>query len=228
MSSSLLARGLLVSVALSILVAPAALAEDPTTTDTTTTTTETTTTTTEATTTGTQTATTTTEATTTEQAYPQPADPWAETPETRRLLEQAVTYRARARRWRALMGKPVPHVRRPEAAFASLLERRTWLVRAWKAKAVRARHRAARPPHRHAWTCIHNHEGGWRDPNSPYYGGLQMDLTFQRQYGGSLLRRKGTADHWTPLEQMWVAERALRAGRGFYPWPVSARRCGLI
>jgi hypothetical protein len=27
---------------------------------------------------------------------------------------------------------------------------------------------------------------------------------------------------------MWIAERALRAGRGFYPWPLAARRCGLI
>jgi len=224
MSSSLLARGLLVSVALSILVAPAALAEDPTTTDSPTTTVETTT---ETTTTTTETTSTTTE-TTTEQVDPKPADPWAETPETRGLIEQAVTYRARARRWRALMGKPAPRIRRPEAPFGSLLERRTWLVRAWKAKAVRARLRAAHPPHRHAWTCIHNHEGAWHDPNSPYYGGLPMDLTFQRQYGGSLLRRKGTADHWTPLEQMWVAERALRAGRGFYPWPMSARSCGLI
>jgi hypothetical protein len=27
---------------------------------------------------------------------------------------------------------------------------------------------------------------------------------------------------------LWTAEKALRAGRGFYPWPVSASRCGLI
>jgi hypothetical protein len=43
-----------------------------------------------------------------------------------------------------------------------------------------------------------------------------------------LLRRKGTADHWTPLEQIWVAEHAYRSGRGFYPWPNTARDCGLI
>jgi hypothetical protein len=55
-----------------------------------------------------------------------------------------------------------------------------------------------------------------------------MDLTFQRQYGPRLLRIKGTADHWTRFEQMWVAERAHRSGRGFYPWPLTARRCGLI
>jgi hypothetical protein len=55
-----------------------------------------------------------------------------------------------------------------------------------------------------------------------------MDIGFQRRYGGYLLRKKGTADNWTPLEQMWVAERALQAGRGFYPWPNTARYCGLI
>jgi len=27
---------------------------------------------------------------------------------------------------------------------------------------------------------------------------------------------------------MWAAERAHRAGRGFYPWPNTARYCGLI
>jgi hypothetical protein len=55
-----------------------------------------------------------------------------------------------------------------------------------------------------------------------------MDLGFQQHYGGELLREKGTADNWTPVEQMWVAERAYRAGRGFYPWPNAARYCGLL
>jgi hypothetical protein len=55
-----------------------------------------------------------------------------------------------------------------------------------------------------------------------------MDLAFQRRYAPRILRRKGTANRWTPLEQMWVAEQAIRDGRWFYPWPVAARRCGLI
>ena len=42
-----------------------------------------------------------------------------------------------------------------------------------------------------------------------------------------LLARKGTADRWSPLEQMWVAEHAYKT-RGFYPWPNTARYCGLI
>ena len=63
---------------------------------------------------------------------------------------------------------------------------------------------------------------------APYFGGLQMDIGFQRTYGAGLLARKGTADHWTPLEQMWVAERALRSGRGFFAWPNTARACGVL
>jgi hypothetical protein len=85
-----------------------------------------------------------------------------------------------------------------------------------------------RPPHYAQWMCIHKGEGAWNDPNAPYYGGLQMDMSFQRAYGWDLLMRKGTADNWTPLEQMWVAEKAYASGRGFYPWPTTARRCGLI
>ncbi len=79
-----------------------------------------------------------------------------------------------------------------------------------------------------AFMCIHRGEGAWNDPNAPYYGGLQMDYGFQQTYGPDLLARKGTADHWTPLEQITVAVRAYTSGRGFYPWPTTARRCGLI
>jgi hypothetical protein len=220
MRSSLLARGLLVGLALSFLAAPAALADDPGTTTATGTTTETTETTT------TETSTTTTETAPTEaKAAP---DPWAETPETLRLRARAVHYRTVARRWKALMGKPRPRLGTAPIAFESLLERRRWRARAWRAKARAARLAGHRPPHLRAWICIHGYEGSWRDPNAPYFGGLQMDLTFQRQYGPRLLRNKGTADHWTRFEQMWVAERAHRSGRGFYPWPLTARRCGLI
>jgi len=51
-----------------------------------------------------------------------------------------------------------------------------------------------------------------------------MDLAFQRAHGRRLLDRKGTADNWTPLEQMWVAEDAHRS-RGFGPWPNTRRYC---
>jgi hypothetical protein len=84
------------------------------------------------------------------------------------------------------------------------------------------------PPHKRQWLCIHRFEGSWRDSGWPQWGGLQMDMPFQRTYGLYLLRTKGTADHWAPLEQMWTAEKAFRSGRGFYPWPNTARMCGLI
>jgi len=85
-----------------------------------------------------------------------------------------------------------------------------------------------RPPHYAQWLCIHAGEGAWdANTGNGYYGGLQMDREFQNSYGHRLYRSKGTANHWTPLEQMWVAERAWKT-RGFYPWPKTARRCGLI
>ena len=99
----------------------------------------------------------------------------------------------------------------------------------WRNRAATVRRRfVAGPPHSWAWQCIHRYEGSWTDSGAPYYGGLQMDISFQQTYGWHLFRVKGTADHWTPLEQMWVAEKAYRSGRGFYPWPNTARACGLI
>jgi hypothetical protein len=122
-----------------------------------------------------------------------------------------------------VMGRPAAHL--PPVRHVSL--RRAHRI--WRHRAVVVRRRfVAGPAHRRAWLCIHRYEGSWRDSGSPYYGGLQMDLGFQEHYGRVLLRAKGTADHWTPLEQMWIAEKAYRSGRGFYPWPNTARSCGLI
>ena len=102
-----------------------------------------------------------------------------------------------------------------------------WLAKLWKKRHIVARARAANPPHLNEWFCIHGYEGAWNDPNAPYYGGLQMDYSFQKAYGGRLLALKGTADNWTMTEQMWVAEQAFKT-RGFNPWPNTARYCGLI
>lgn len=96
---------------------------------------------------------------------------------------------------------------------------------------LRKRETPARPRHYREWLCIYSHENGgygWTaHTGNGYYGGLQMDREFQQTYGASLYASKGTADRWTSLEQMWVAERAWRT-RGFYPWPTTARMCGLI
>lgn len=100
-------------------------------------------------------------------------------------------------------------------------------VRVWQRRALKAHRVAQHPPHMNDWMCIHHYEAAWNDTGSPYWGGLQMSLTFQEHYGGWIYRMKGTADHWTPLEQIWTAEKALRS-RGFWPWPNTARYCGLI
>ncbi len=132
------------------------------------------------------------------------------------------TYRHETWRWQRVMGRPL--TRELQQAPAEPDDK----IVAWKRVAARTRRRAQNPPHKWAWLCIHRYEGAWTDPNPPYYGGLQMDVSFQRTYSPGLLRRKGTANHWTALEQMWTAERAHRSGRGFYPWPNTARYCGLI
>jgi hypothetical protein len=69
------------------------------------------------------------------------------------------------------------------------------------------------------WGGVHNCEGAWNDPGAPYYGGLQMDMGFQRSYGWEFMNWWGTADHWPAWAQMTAAERAYRT-RGFSPWPV--------
>ena len=140
-----------------------------------------------------------------------------------RLIQRQIDrYRHETWRWQRTMGDRL--TRSLNNPPADVLAK----IALWKQVATHTRRRAQNPPHRREWLCIHRLEGSWTDPNPPYYGGLQMDLSFQRRYGRHLLDRKGTADHWTPLEQMWVAEQAHRAGRGFYPWPNTARYCGLI
>lgn len=85
-----------------------------------------------------------------------------------------------------------------------------------------------------ALLCIHRFEGAWNArTGNGYYGGLQMDLGFQRTYGTWLFRHRGTADRWRVDQQIRVAYRAVRGwkgyrGRGYTPWPSTARRCGLI
>ena len=140
----------------------------------------------------------------------------------RKIQRRIKRYRRETWRWQRTMGqRPTWELRRSPRGLKGK-------VSAWMRVARNTRRVAQNPPHKQAWLCIHRYEGSWTDGGAPYYGGLQMDLGFQQRYGPALLRRKGTADRWTPLEQMWVAERAHRAGRGFYPWPNTARSCGLI
>jgi hypothetical protein len=145
----------------------------------------------------------------------------------RALLKEIEQHRAQTWHRQRVMGLRPTQTKFVERRAGSIAVLRK-LRDTWRARAVQARKRLIRPPHRKAWLCIQRYEGSWKDPDAPYYGGLQMDITFQRAYGRYLLRRKGTANRWTPAEQMWTGEKALRAGRGFHPWPNTARRCGLL
>jgi hypothetical protein len=143
-----------------------------------------------------------------------------------RLLGEIKGHRDETWRWEQVMQRPRTLYAASAETIRSVAYRR-WVVNLWRQRAAQAKVRALNPPHKPQWLCIHHYEGSWTDPNAPYYGGLQMDLEFQQTYGAALLRAKGTADHWSALEQMWVAERAYRT-RGFWPWPNTARYCGLL
>lgn len=79
------------------------------------------------------------------------------------------------------------------------------------------------------WTCIHQGEGAWNaHTGNGYYGGLQMDATFERTYGRDMLARyHAHADAWPPKAQIIVAQRAFIQGRGYAPWPNTSHACGL-
>jgi hypothetical protein len=147
--------------------------------------------------------------------------------ELRRLTTTIASFQRTTWHWQRVMGIPLTATHGRVLTEMNLEDVRA-AARLWQARAAAALRRAQHPPYRRAWLCIHRYEGSWRDGGPPYYGGLQMDLGFQRHYGRHLLLTKGTADRWTPLEQIWVAERARRSGRGFRPWPNTARYCGLL
>jgi hypothetical protein len=135
-------------------------------------------------------------------------------------------FRANTRHWLTVMrGRPPVNV--PRSPTARSLARLRQLARRWQRRAHAAWWHAKHPPALRAWLCIHHYEASWADSGSPYWGGLQMDLSFQQTYGSWLLRHKGTADHWSPLEQIWAGVRASHA-RGFSPWSNTARYCGLM
>lgn len=104
---------------------------------------------------------------------------------------------------------------------------RLWVLNHWKKISAKVSKQFRNPPNLSSWLCIHHYEGSWSDTGDPYWGGLQMDTSFQQTYGSWLWQHKGTADHWTPLEQIWTAIRASHT-RGFWPWPNTARYCGLL
>jgi hypothetical protein len=136
---------------------------------------------------------------------------------------------AKRRYWLRVMHRPAPP---PVAGLARLELPQLRRAADWQWQRAQSLARAGhRPPHLAAWRCIQRYESGGRwgiNTGNGYYGGLQFDIGFQVTYGSWLYRTKGTAENWTPLEQMWTAERAHASGRGFTPWPNTARVCGLL
>lgn len=148
-------------------------------------------------------------------------------PDGKAMVRTIQRYQRATWRWQRLMGvRRTPNLRRYLRTRDITYKRH--VLQQWRRRAIRARHRAHNPPHEAAWRCLQRHEGRWDDRWDPYWGGLQMDRSFMQHYAPRHLLRRGWAHTWTPIEQMWVAERALRAGRGFYPWPNTARLCGLM
>jgi hypothetical protein len=75
--------------------------------------------------------------------------------------------------------------------------------------------------------CIHRHEGSWTaDTGNGYFGGLQMDASFERAYGGEFVRAFGHANNWPRALQLAAGVRGYLA-RGWSPWPNTSRMCGL-
>ena len=76
--------------------------------------------------------------------------------------------------------------------------------------------------------CIHRYEGAWNsNTGNGYYGGLQMDYGFMRAYGNRFLHRWGTANRWPVWAQLQAGRNGFRARR-WWPWPNTARMCGLL
>jgi hypothetical protein len=114
-------------------------------------------------------------------------------------------------------------------------------LRGWRARIGREQEKANLCPP--AWfvnaiLCIKSHEGDWEDGGDPYWGGIQGDRPFLSTYGPDYWRRHGSprgsvgangwTNHWSHAEQIQTAWRAYKSGRGFHPWPNTARMCGLL
>lgn len=82
-------------------------------------------------------------------------------------------------------------------------------------------------PVERAFLCIHSFEGAWTaDTGNGFHGGLQMNAGFEETYGADFLRAWGHANHWPVSVQLAVAIRGW-LNRGFAPWPVTRRECGV-
>lgn len=69
-------------------------------------------------------------------------------------------------------------------------------------------------------------EGTWDAANYGYGGGVQMDGTFQSNYGSEYIARYGAAGHWPVQVQILVAYRGWLV-QGWGAWPNTSHGCGL-
>lgn len=138
------------------------------------------------------------------------------------MVRRTDGFRQTVNHWRMVMGKP------PVRELSDGGNVEAGLVK-WRRQSNEILDAVREMVDINAFSCIHHYEGAWNaNTGNGYYGGLQMDRKFQSLYGAYLVRTKGTANNWTPLEQMLVGQIAHDSGRGFYPWPNTARACGLI
>lgn len=148
-----------------------------------------------------------------------------------RALRKAVRYYMRhAREWRERIGQERVATGEPSRTSTQGARQSCpkYLARLWRSRAIAARAAYRRWFERlyAKWRCIHEHEGAWNDPNSPYWGGLQMTRWFQQTYGAEFYRRWGTADRWPVYAQLIAAERAWKQDGDFGQWG-TAPMCGL-
>lgn len=111
-----------------------------------------------------------------------------------------------------------------------------WLLKTTERNLQAVKHEIAAkeiPSDYPAWNCIHSHEASWdANTGNGYYGGLQMDMSFQRTYGSEYLDQWGTANNWPVWAQIEAARRARDGYAGYKaryysPWPRTAAACGL-
>lgn len=135
-------------------------------------------------------------------------------------------YRESWARWHRQTGAPVfaPHSRPRWCSHARRLAKH------WRHRSRDARARFERWYDRTyaKWECVHVREARWHsNTGNGYYGGLQFDATFERAYGRRFVVRWGHAHLWPVWAQLVTAERGWRH-RGWWPWPNTARACGLL
>lgn len=76
------------------------------------------------------------------------------------------------------------------------------------------------------WKTYGNGEGSWDAHNEGYGGGMQMDSTFQANYGPEFIAKWGPAGRWPVWAQLVAAWRGWQR-QGWGAWPSTSRACGL-